>query len=65
MREFNTAGPNKPDKHYTLPPLDRLNKDSLTRLIDDRRPFVLHAPRETGKTSAMLALMDHLNASGR
>lgn len=50
--------------HYTIPPLDRVDKDTLLRLIDARRYFVLHAPRQTGKTSAMLALMDHLNTSG-
>ena len=51
--------------HYTIPPLDRVDKDTLLRLIDARRYFVLHAPRQTGKTSAMLALIKQLNDSGR
>ena len=31
-------------------------------LIRDKRYFVLHAPRQTGKTSALLALRDRLNS---
>ena len=31
MRFFNTAGPVKPDKHYCLPPLDRLNLAEVSR----------------------------------
>ena len=33
-------------------------------LIRDEKYFVLHAPRQTGKTSALLALRDLLNAEG-
>ena len=33
-------------------------------LIAAKRYFVLHAPRQTGKTTCMLALMKDLNASG-
>ena len=33
-------------------------------LIRQRKYFVLHAPRQTGKTSAMLELRDELNAAG-
>ena len=33
-------------------------------LVRDRKYFVLHAPRQTGKTSALLALADLLNESG-
>ena len=34
------------------------------RLIRDEKYFVLHAPRQTGKTSALLALRDLLNGEG-
>ncbi|MBM4255559.1 MAG: ATP-binding protein [Deltaproteobacteria bacterium] len=64
MRFFNTAGPVNPQKHYCLPPLARLNLEELLGLIRQEKYFVLHAPRQTGKTSALLALMNHLNASG-
>jgi hypothetical protein len=65
MRFFNTAGPVKTDLHYCLPPLTRFDLDDGLRLIQQQKYFVLHAPRQTGKTSCLLALLDHLNAAGR
>ena len=64
MRFFTTAGPIIPQDHYHVPPLQRLDRDAVLRLIQEKRYFVLHAPRQTGKTSALLALTDELNASG-
>ena len=52
MRFFNTAGPVRPDDHYAIPPLDRVDVDELLALIRAKQYFVLHAPRQTGKTSA-------------
>ncbi|MEE8584430.1 MAG: ATP-binding protein [Acidobacteriota bacterium] len=65
MRFFNTEGPVNPSDHYCLPPLQRLDLDELMILIERKKYFVLHAPRQTGKTSALLALMKHLEADGR
>ena len=62
MRFFNTAGPVVAEDHYCIPPLKRLNLTEFRQLIRDKRYFVLHAPRQTGKTSALLALRDLLNA---
>ena len=64
MRFFTTAGPIKPARHYCIPPLERLDLDAVLALIRDEKYFVLHAPRQTGKTSALLALRDLLNAEG-
>ncbi len=64
MRFFNTAGPIKAEMHYHIPPLARLNVEDLLLLIRQEKYFVLHAPRQTGKTSALFALRDRLNASG-
>ena len=64
MRFFNTAGPIKTDIHYHVPLLSRLDVDDLLLLIRQGKYFVLHAPRQTGKTSALFALRDQLNASG-
>jgi hypothetical protein len=58
MRYFNTAGPVRPDDHYYLPPLERFVLDEILLLIQQKKYFVLHAPRQTGKTSALLALME-------
>ena len=63
-RFFNTSGPVVAEDHYCIPPLERLDLDELLRLIDAKRYFVLHAPRQTGKTSALLALRDLLNQGG-
>jgi len=63
-RIFNTAGPNKPELEYTIDPLTRIDLDKIMHLINMQKYFVLHAPRQTGKTSILLALRDHLNKSG-
>ena len=61
MRFFNTSGPVVAADHYCIPPLSRLDLDEMLRLVRNKRYFVLHAPRQTGKTSALLALRDLLN----
>ncbi|MEA3643927.1 MAG: ATP-binding protein, partial [Lamprobacter sp.] len=58
------AGPIKPELHYHLPLLGRLDWEDVQQLIREQRYFVLHAPRQTGKTSTLLAMMQALNASG-
>ncbi len=61
-RFFNTAGPQKADINYTIDPLKRFDLDEILMLVRQQRYFVMHAPRQTGKTSCMLALRDYLNA---
>lgn len=61
---FNTAGPMKPEIHYNVDPLARINVEEIEQLIHQQKYFVLHAPRQTGKTSCLLALRDYLNARG-
>ena len=63
-RFFNTTGPVVPADHYCVPPLERFDLVEILRLIRTGRYFVLHAPRQTGKTSGLLALRDLLNGSG-
>ncbi|MDF5731437.1 MAG: AAA family ATPase [Rhizonema sp. PD38] len=62
-RWFNTARPCQADIHYMLSPTSRL--PDLELLIEQRSYFVIHAPRQTGKTTAMLALALELTNSGR
>ncbi len=62
MRFFNTEGPVRTDWHYGIPPLGRVNLNQMLSFIRTNRCFVLHAPRQTGKTSVLLALRDLLNS---
>lgn len=45
MRSFNTTGPVFPDKHYSIPPLERIDLDRILNLIHQEKYFSLHAPR--------------------
>ena len=64
MRDFNTEGPVDSGIHYCIPPLERVDRDEILHLIRRRKSFILHAPRQTGKTSILKALADILNATG-
>ncbi|MGJ0606129.1 ATP-binding protein [Cylindrospermopsis raciborskii] len=60
-KHFNTAGPCQSDIHYMLSPTGRLPQ--LKALIDGRNYFIIHAPRQVGKTTAMIALAQELTDS--
>ncbi len=62
-RFFNTSKPYEPADHYMLPAEERLS--AARRLIDMKRYFVLHAPRQPGKTTTIAALTASLNQEGR
>ncbi|MDR0702234.1 MAG: ATP-binding protein, partial [Azoarcus sp.] len=64
-RFFNNAGPIQPENHYHIDPLTRLDWAEVRQLIAGQRYFVLHAPRQTGKTSTLLAMMAALNEEGK
>ena len=63
-RYFNTTGPCNPDEHYMLPPKDRLVGAQLHRYICDKLYWVLHAPRQTGKTTFLQSWMREINEGG-
>ena len=64
-RFFNTAGPVIPAEHYNIPLIERMDWEEIQQLIRSRHYFVLHAPRQTGKTSTLLAIMEVLNEAGQ
>ncbi|MEI6387717.1 MAG: ATP-binding protein, partial [Spirochaetota bacterium] len=64
-RFFNTTGPCNPYDHYMLPPEDRLVRAQLERYIESKLYWVLHAPRQSGKTTFLQSWMRKLNASGQ
>ncbi|MBM3198015.1 MAG: ATP-binding protein [Chlamydiae bacterium] len=58
-RFFNTVGVTNPEDHYFIP--HRLDWKQLVALIEKKYYFVLHAPRQSGKTTAIIEFVKHLN----
>ena len=57
-RHFNTAGVCRPEDHFMLAPEARVSE--LRGLIDNKAYFVIHAPRQSGKTTSALLLAEAL-----
>jgi hypothetical protein len=62
-RHFNVAGPCNPEIHYMLSPLARIPQ--VMDLVEQQAYFVIHAPRQIGKTTAMMAIAQELTKRGR
>jgi predicted AAA+ superfamily ATPase len=62
-KSFNTAGPCVPSEHYMLPVLPRLSR--ITELVDQKTYFIIHATRQSGKTTFLQALTEEINAQGK
>jgi type II secretory pathway predicted ATPase ExeA len=60
---FNVAGPCVPGEHYILDPLRGIG-DELMNLIDSKQYFVIHAARQSGKTTLLKELVRRINAQG-
>ena len=63
QKTFNTAGPCDPERHYLLPPEARLG--AALPLIENGNYFVVHAPRQSGKTTSFQTLARRITAEGR
>jgi len=61
-KTFNIAGPCRPEKHYMLPTQERCF--GLLELIEQEQYFVIHAARQSGKTTLLLELTKQLNEAG-
>ena len=59
---FNIAGPCRPAEHYMLPTQARCG--NLMTLIKQKQYFVIHAARQSGKTTLLLELTRQLNEAG-
>jgi hypothetical protein len=62
-RYFNVSGPCVSGKHYMLDPLRGIS-DELMGLIDTEQYFVIHAARQSGKTTLLKELVRRINALG-
>ncbi|MDR1519395.1 MAG: ATP-binding protein [Planctomycetota bacterium] len=60
---FNIAGPCIPGEHYMLPAVDRLPE--ARKLVERKQYFVIHAARQSGKTTILRALTREINAEGQ
>lgn len=61
-RYFNTAGPCRPHEHYMIPPERRI--PAVSDLVERGLYFVVHAPRQSGKTTCFRTLAHSLTADG-
>jgi AAA+ ATPase superfamily predicted ATPase len=61
-KTFNVTGPCHPKRHYMLPTQERVQ--GLLQLIDGEQYFVIHAARQSGKTTLLLELARQLNEMG-
>jgi hypothetical protein len=61
-RFFNTHGPCVPGWHYMLPAWERLPE--IAELVGRQEYFLLHAPRQTGKSTLINTFADELRAQG-
>jgi hypothetical protein len=63
-RYFNTTGFCNPEEHYMVNPF-RGVLDDIYQLIERKQYFLIHAPRQTGKTTLLHELTKRINAEGR
>jgi hypothetical protein len=62
-RFFNTTGLCNPERHYMVDPFRNMY-DNIHILIEDMQYYLIHAPRQTGKTTFLHALAHRLNKEG-
>ncbi|MBI4646606.1 MAG: ATP-binding protein [Bacteroidia bacterium] len=62
-RYFNTTGYCWPEMHYIVKPLRGLEKE-IYQLIEREQYFLIHAPRQSGKTTLLHSLVRRLNEEG-
>ena len=62
MKSFNVAGPCSKEEHYMIDASTRL--EGVEDLIDQKLYFIIHAARQSGKTTYLADLTDRLNAKG-
>ena len=63
-RYFNIAGPCIDGKHYLIDASKRLGAE-IHKLINRELYFVIHAARQTGKTTLLLDMMHRINEEGK
>jgi hypothetical protein len=62
-RFFNTTGLCNVEDHYMVDPFRNMF-DNILNLVNSKQYFLIHAPRQTGKTTFLHALAHRLNKEG-
>ncbi len=60
---FNCSGACIPEEHYMVDVRPQFQR--LQTLVDEKRYFIMHAPRQTGKTTLIMQFVKHLNAQNQ
>jgi hypothetical protein len=63
MKTFCIAGPIIPEDHYYIP--RRLSWELLDQFLANKYYFLIHAPRQSGKTTTILEYVKHLNETDK
>ena len=63
QKYFNIAGPCHADYHYMVSAMER--NSAILPLVEQRQYFVIHAARQTGKTTLIKSLVNYLNAGDK
>lgn len=63
MKTFCIAGPVNPEDHYHIS--RRLNWNRLDELLDNKYYFLIHAPRQSGKTTEILEYIKYVNKNNK
>ncbi len=63
MKTFCIAGPIIAQDNYFIP--QRLSWKLIDQYIDNKYYFLLHAPRQSGKTTAIIEYVNHVNKLGK
>lgn len=61
MRFFNNSGPVNDADHFCVPPIKRLDTGKVWQLILQKKYFLICGPKQSGKTSYLLALASLIN----
>lgn len=64
-RFFNTSGPVNGKDHYCIPPISRIDTKKIWQLILQKKYFLIRGPKQSGKTSYLLALAQAINQKGQ
>ncbi len=64
QKYFNTTGVCKPEMHYIVNPLRGLKK-KIYQLIENKQYFIIHASRQTGKTTLLHHLAKMINEESK